>query len=387
MAPLIQWALQVLLGFTRPKINDHLIEIQPQITHHANGQLAIPPSVPNVAAVSWGPNRLDVYAGPTHYDYRCIGHKWWDGAAWGPSPDYFDDIHGYSSIPPVAVSWGPDRNDVFIVSEGDSQVYHFHVTSQSKSESWTALGGSFPSKYPLTAVACNVDRLDVFGIRDESEGNKTLWRKSWDGSSWQPGGQEFEHIEGNFFSTPSVISRSLNEVSLFIVDDQRKLWDRYWDGSQWGPWHMIGENFASAPTAVSLNRDRLDVFCVGLDGHLYHRVWLSKKGWYGWENFGGSFTGSVSIAKLGKTTFHVVGRQTDNLYYYKYLDNSWHPPGKDWNLRGNTAFVTDPTVVSWGDDRFDIFGVTPDMYIARQSFKAGSWYPTINTTESITPSL
>ena len=36
----------------------------------------------NPAAVSWGPNRLDVFAGG---DDKALYHKAWDGSSWQPS--------------------------------------------------------------------------------------------------------------------------------------------------------------------------------------------------------------------------------------------------------------------------------------------------------------
>ena len=43
------------------------------------------------AAVSWGPNRLDVFAQGTH---GAPLHKWWDGTAWGPSVTDWQDLGG-----------------------------------------------------------------------------------------------------------------------------------------------------------------------------------------------------------------------------------------------------------------------------------------------------
>ena len=65
-------------------------------------------SRPNV--VAWDPNRLDIFAlGPD----RHLIHKWWDGSAWGPTPQDWEDLGGTLATPPCAVSWGPNRLDIF----------------------------------------------------------------------------------------------------------------------------------------------------------------------------------------------------------------------------------------------------------------------------------
>jgi repeat uncharacterized protein DUF346 len=49
-------------------------------------------SKPRVAA--WGPNRLDVFVTGTD---SALYHKWWNGAAWGPSLTGYEYMGGVIS--------------------------------------------------------------------------------------------------------------------------------------------------------------------------------------------------------------------------------------------------------------------------------------------------
>lgn len=79
MAPLVQWAIQFLLGSTRTKDLVSGIETRPQMTYQAFNKPATPQEGGSVgvSAVSWGPNRIDVYVGP--FEDGRIGHKYWNG--------------------------------------------------------------------------------------------------------------------------------------------------------------------------------------------------------------------------------------------------------------------------------------------------------------------
>ncbi|HEX5057575.1 MAG TPA: hypothetical protein VFX02_13895 [Gammaproteobacteria bacterium] len=104
-----------------------------------------------VSAVSWGPNRVDVFETKSDYSPSpvpgTIFHKWRDGSTWGPS-----GIGGawvnLGSAPfnfaPEAVAWGPSRIDLFGLGN-DGVVYHKWTndgTNWGPSQTnWESLGG------------------------------------------------------------------------------------------------------------------------------------------------------------------------------------------------------------------------------------------------------
>jgi hypothetical protein len=54
-----------------------------------------------------------------------VYHKWWDGATWGPNGTAgpYESLGGAALGPPKAVSWAPNRIDVFVLGQ-DSSLYH-----------------------------------------------------------------------------------------------------------------------------------------------------------------------------------------------------------------------------------------------------------------------
>ena len=62
----------------------------------------------------------------------------------------------------------------------------------------------------------------------------------------------------------------------------------------------LGGTFTSPPVAVALGQDRLDVFGLGLDYALYHKVHAAAapvgQQWSAnWENLGGNFTSTPVV--------------------------------------------------------------------------------------------
>ena len=50
--------------------------------------------VGEVEAVSWGPNRLDLFVTGTD---SALYHKWWNGSSWGPSLTGYERMGGVIS--------------------------------------------------------------------------------------------------------------------------------------------------------------------------------------------------------------------------------------------------------------------------------------------------
>ena len=77
------------------------------------------PSAP--AAVSWGPERLDIFAVGT--DRQMLHRAWSPGStAWHPQDDW-EPMGGSFASSPAAVSWGPGRLDIFAVGTGGQMLH------------------------------------------------------------------------------------------------------------------------------------------------------------------------------------------------------------------------------------------------------------------------
>ncbi len=100
----------------------------------------------------------------------------------------------------------------------------------SRWSGWESLGGIIES--PPVAVSWGPDRLDIFAIGTD----QALWHRWWDGSNW--GG--WESLGGVLTSTPSVVCWAPNRIDIFANGTDNALWHRWWDGSNWGGWESLG---------------------------------------------------------------------------------------------------------------------------------------------------
>ena len=376
MAPLVQWAIQILLGSTRTKDFFSSTGTESQIKHHTNPELAKPNSIfsVGVTAVSWGVNRIDVYDG--RYRDGILGHKYFNGSGWFPSD--FENLGGPLKGPPLAISWGPNRNDIFAVGQ-DNQLWHKALDGSTWSPSlsgWENLGGNLSFSHPLAAVSRIANRLDVFGVRVEDDGSKSLWRKSWNGTSWAPSALGFEQIAGKFSTAPSAASRVPHGLSVYIVDFQGNLLHRWWDSktNTWENWITIGTQFRSNPAAVSINSTRIDVLCIGVDGLLYDVAWVDGESWK--EKQGISeyldIADFLSVQKLGNGMISIFVADLRRSFRYSKL---WSGEWSSWLGHGG-HFMSPLVQTSWGSERLDVFGLDTYERLKHQSYQPGTgWKP------------
>ena len=205
-------------------------------------------------AVSWGANRLDIFALGTD---QAVWHRWWDGANWG----CWESLGGVLTSPPSVVSWGANRLDIFALGE-DHAMWHKWWNGNSWG-GWESLGGVLSS--PVNAVSWAANRLDIFSIGTDN----AVWHKWWDGANW--GG--WESLGGSVFSTPTVVSWAANRLDIFSIGTDNAVWHKWWDGNSWGGWESLGGSLFSPISPVSWASARMDIFAIGGDSALWHRWW------------------------------------------------------------------------------------------------------------------
>src|ERR1019366_4648285 len=124
---------------------------------------------PSVAAVSWGPNRLDVFilqmditfpepSHPRGIQIITLGihHRAYDGTQW----ENWEGLGGNFISVPAVTTWGPNRLDVFGIGT-DKAVYHKAFESGvGWDANWESLGGSATTA-PM-AIGSGNGRIDLF---------------------------------------------------------------------------------------------------------------------------------------------------------------------------------------------------------------------------------
>jgi hypothetical protein len=248
-------------------------------------------SVWTLSAVSWGPNRLDVFTGGGD------GHLWqltWNGSSWLPWTDRGSPA-GVGVGDFRAVSWGPNRIDVFATSGWATSETVWHTAWNGSSwQGWDSRGAP-PNggTGPVVPVSWGAGRLDLFTFSPSATNSVHCWHDSWNGSSWettwddrggQPGATGFFVGEGDGPPSPRAVSWGDNRLDVFVLSDG--VWHTAWNGSNWQPWEDFGgpPGGAGAVWVTSWGKERLDIFTQSL-GHIWQLTWNGST-WLPWADRG-----------------------------------------------------------------------------------------------------
>ena len=134
------------------------------------------------------------------------------------------------------------------------------------------------------AVSWGPNRIDLFtGGSDDA----ALVHRAWADGRWT----EPETLGGTVAGGIAVTAWAEDELQVFAVFPDGELWNRYWDGDSWHPWESLGGDLdpSGQPAACSWSADRIDVFAPGRDGKVWHRWWDGGR-WVDWERLAGPAT-------------------------------------------------------------------------------------------------
>jgi hypothetical protein len=223
------------------------------------------------AVVARGDGRLDlvVRGGDRFLWYRRYDQAWLD---WQRVEGNLELVNN----PAVALR-GPDQLDVVALRSGDGQVMRSRYDGTAWS-AWEAVGAN-SSRSPA-AVSWAPDRLDLFlGLPAP-----TLFKPShrwWDGTAWQD-----ESLDGVFASDPAAASQGVNRLDVF-QNRFGHLWQMSWNGT-WGPWTDLDAALAAndpqlkgVPSVYSQIPGTLDVFAIRI-GRIWRRR-FEANAWSDWE--------------------------------------------------------------------------------------------------------
>jgi hypothetical protein len=189
----------------------------------------------------------------------------------------------------------------------------------------------------------------------------TLWSNQWNGSQWAGWKQV---APGLISSDPAAISLAANRMEVFSrgIDD-RMYWIR-WDGSRWTGWTPLGnEMFTSGPAVASWGPNRLDVFAFGANRAFWTNSWTGGAAFLGWHGDlprpgpALQFGSDPTAVSWGPNRIDVFARMSDALLYQSWWDNGWNPTGLPWPSRSGLGegLTSGPAVVSPAPNRLDIF--------------------------------
>jgi hypothetical protein len=233
----------------------------------------------------------------------------------------------------------------------------------------------------INATVRRSDHLDVF-LTDSSAVTRT---GAWE-SAFTDGWHGWWELNGGRAAPGApvtAVSRNVDKLDVFVVGTDGHIYTAAWQpafADGWHGWWRIGDLTApggAAVHAVSRSRDKLDIFVTANDGHVYTAAWepAFTDGWHGWWRVG-------DVTAPPGAPVHAVSRSTDKLDIF-VTDSTgvirtaaWEPAFTDgwrgwWELNGGRAAPGAPvTVVSRSTDKLDVFvtGTDHGVYTA-------SWEP------------
>jgi hypothetical protein len=271
------------------------------------------------AVSSWKEGRLDVFVRSL---FKRIYHRVYENETWQDSHwrDLSDDHN--IEVSPAAVSWGPNRIDLFAV--WDREVHH-RVHHNDAWQPWTENLGGVTNDAPA-AASWRTERVDVL-VRTLDH---FMARRFWE-SGVTGGWRDWENIGGRLpllLSAPVAVATGPRRIDCFARGANDRLIHTWYQNGQEGGWAEIDTlpikdtpAVVSSPTA---DRGRVDVFVRGTDDLLKHRIYYAR------------LSGDKNID----------------------LPGGWEPGGSWENISANTIAGAPGAVASWSANilkRIDCF--------------------------------
>jgi len=291
-------------------------------------------------------------------------------------------------VPPLAAaSWGPGRVDAFGLCVDGSVGQRWWDGSWHNSNLGrppaSVGGGAFRST--LGAGSWGSNRYDVFGVGMNGHVIQLWWNGSW---HWSDLGAPPSSVGGGILADRlAVASWGTNRLDVFGLGVNGHISQLWWNGSwHWSdlgspPAGVGGGAFLGSPlTAASWGSGRYDVFGVGANGHVIQRWWDGS--WH-WADLGappatvggGGLYGPLAAASWGPNRIDVFGRGRNGNVVQLWWNGSWHwsdlgvPPP----TVGGGAIRGSLTATSWGTNRYDVFAVGDNGHVV-QLWWNGAWH-------------
>jgi len=140
------------------------------------------------------------------------------------------------------------------------------------------------------------------------------------------------------------------------------------DQDDLSPWQGLGGVFTSAPAAIAWGK-RVDVVGVGLDHAMYWRNISGGPATPDWVRLGGAFTSGASLVARGPDRLDLFARAADFSLRGNHTDGAtWF----GWQNHGG-ELASPPVAISWGPDRVDIFAIFKDRALWHRWWDGQIW--------------
>jgi len=271
-------------------------------------------------------------------------------------------LPGKATSMPAALSWSSGRARLFVRGLDSALYYNTYDPDIASWVGWASAGGTLTSGPAAVSLGPNV--FDVFAIGTDN----LTYQRHWAGSvvpsgDWQlvdnpadwpeisqvsstPG---LDGSPGPELDAPAAISRAGGQIDLFRRGPDNTLRWNYFNGSYWEGWQSLGGILTSAPSAVAINQNSMQVFWRGVDNQLWSVI-ITNGSITKWEHFAISDDITIAsapfVSKQPGETYVFVRGSDDALWRLEYSMDRWTSLGGELGSGAVAAVL---------NDQFDLF--------------------------------
>jgi lysozyme len=254
------------------------------------------------------------------------------------------------------VNWPSTKHaEVFVTSNGGDMM---HTWSDGATDNWMPIAkldsgakcgfsaGFWPS--PKSSP-------EVFSPNEDG-GTQSV---AFDGMAWGT----FQDFGGTGLSNISTLDWPDGRLEVFALGEDGGIWHRVWDLATkgWPPWANLGGTFATGASAILWGDGHAEILATDPSG----TPWLNfsgdfEGGWYGWIKLEGSLSSRPVTARWSDGHIEAFARGTDGQLYHSYYsgaENKWIPFAV---LSEGTFIEGEPSVIMNGDGNGAIAG--PEIF-------------------------
>jgi hypothetical protein len=266
----------------------------------------VAPASGDTAIASWAAGRIDAFYVKTD---GTVMTKWGNGGILQGPASVGSPPGGASGI--SAVSWGGNRIDLFARGVNDGALWHRAYSNGWYP--WESLGGVLALGSKTAVSSWSSNRLDIF----VTGADNYMYQKYWSGTSFS-GFIQFSTPAGGIFGL-SAASWGSGRIDVFGRGSDNVLYQRYYGTGGWSGWSSHGGSITGNTAVASWMSYRLDVFVVDSgSGSLLRRSFDGT----GWQPFSvqdavaGGVTGPSAV-DWGHYQVDYLVRKSDGDIWYR----------------------------------------------------------------------
>ncbi|KAF8513205.1 hypothetical protein JB92DRAFT_233821 [Gautieria morchelliformis] len=262
-------------------------------------------------------------------------------------------------------SLAPGRINVFGLGTDHALYWKYKVPTDDKA--WTAYHGS-GGKWvhePVT-VSRVLNEISVFMV-DEAGALKQSDFDLVNNGDLGP----WKNLGGKLSGPPAIAKRKGGILHIFHIGGDHALHHKAWDGVVYSPadeYEKLAGEFTHTPTAVSTGRDDVSVFAITLDNRLCHYQWKSSSGWGSAETLPGHWADSPKAVSDQVGSMDVFGLDAGGNVTHAFCRN-----GKDWSLQRLSGSFRSLDAISLAPGCVDFFALGDSKTIFHRTLINDSW--------------